>query len=139
MANLARITTIEDWRLKETASPFIPPGEEYEHVIAPQKFCVLLDIAIRHVVLVRLRIGAVDNVPFERLPGTDVDTLTYRPCGLHDVADLRDRLVKTGASVPAPDAIGLVPGLEVRMTLRNQNEWAMQFRAALVVEEQANE
>ena len=94
----------------------------------------------QNVVLVRLRIGAVEDVPFEQVPRRerlrDLGDLTqtYQPAGLHD-EDLKHRLVKTGAAVAGPNTIYMVPGLDIRAVVRNDGVWATQFRVAIVAEE----
>jgi len=136
VVDLSNIKTITDWRVHDHDLPVLPPGEEYARVITPQKFCVLLHIAVLDVVLVRLRIGKVENVPFELLPDVDGHTRTYRPYDLDANEDLRRRLVETGAAVTTDHEIAIPPGMDVRATVRNQGEWATQFRVALVVRQE---
>jgi len=135
VVDLSNIKTITDWKIRDADLPSLPPGEEYERVIAPQKFVLLLQIAALNVILVRLYVGAVE-VPFELLPTADDRTLTYRPTGLSDNEDLKRRLVDTGAALATPNSIAMAPGLEVRAIVRNQGEWATRFRVAIVVSEE---
>lgn len=129
-----RTSIITDWRTKEGDLPDVAPGDEYERVIAPQKFVVLHRVVVRGLTLVRLKIGAVKNVPFE-LDSTDGPQRTYR---LRDLDDemLKKSLIKTGAAVAAPQAIAIAPGLEVRAVLRNESDAPAKPRAALVVQEE---
>lgn len=129
-----RTSLITDWRTKEGDLPDVAPGDEYERVIAPQKFVVLHRVVVRGLTLVRLEIGAVKNVPFE-LDGTDGPQHTYRLRGLDDEM-LKKSLIKTGAAVAAPQAIAIAPGLEVRAVLRNESDAPAKPRAALVVQEE---
>jgi hypothetical protein len=68
---IPRTSVITDWRSRDEDLPDVAPGEEYECRIAPQKFVALRQIRVLNMVLVRLRIGAVEEVPFE-LESTDV-------------------------------------------------------------------
>ena len=137
MVNLSKIKALTDWRVSDADLPNLASGEEYERVMTPQKFVILLQIATLNVDLVRLQIGAVE-VPFELLPNMDGRTKTYRPAGLDD-ADLKQRLVKTGAAVATPHSIAMVPGLDVRAIVKNTGECSTRFRVAVVVQEEADE
>lgn len=131
----ARTAVITDWRVRdEDALPDVPPGGEYEREIAPQKFVVLRRILVRDLTLVHLRIGAVDEVPFE-LESADGSLRTYKPKGLNDEA-LKKRLVDTGAAAAPQDTIAIAPALEVRLLLRNEGSTPAKPRAALIVYEE---
>jgi hypothetical protein len=130
-----RTSVITDWRVRdEDTLPDLAPGEEYERVIAPQKFVVLHRIILRGTSLVSLRIGAVPDVPFE-LESVDGDVRRYRPAKL-DHEELKQLLVKTGAAAAGPNAIAIVPGLEVRLQLHNEGKTPAKPRAALLVQEE---
>jgi len=129
-----RMSVVTDWRTRDEDLPDVPPGGEYERTIAPQKFVALRRIVALNLVLVRLRIGAVDDVPFE-LESADGRRRTYRPMDLDDAA-LRERIAAVGAAVVAPDAIAIAPGLEVRVVLRNETATPAKPRVALLVQEE---
>lgn len=129
-----RTSVITDWRMSDADLPDIAPGEEYERVIRPQKFVVLHRILVRDMALIRLQIGAVDGVPF-RLEGAEGSRRGYRLTGLDDT-DLKKRLIATGATVATPAAIAIVPGLEVRVFLRNEGDAPVKPRCALLVQEE---
>lgn len=125
---------ITDWRTKDEDLPDVAPGEEFERVIAPQKFVVLHRILVRELILVRLEVGAVTDVPFE-LIDTDGDRRTYK------LGDLRDetlckRLVAVGAAAAGRDTIAISPLLEVRVHLRNEGTVPAKPSAALIVQEE---
>jgi hypothetical protein len=134
-----RMSVITDWRTKEDDLPDVAPGEEYEYVIAPQKFVVLHRIRVVNslpggdLTLVRLKIGAIEDVPFE-LDRVDGLVRTYRLKGL-DNEDLKKLLVRTGAAAMKA-AIAIAPALEVRAVLRNEGTRAAKPRAALIVQEE---
>jgi len=134
----ARTAVITDWRTRENDLPDLAPGEEYTRLIAPQKFVVLCRIRIQNTVLVSLRIGAVEGVPFE-LESTDGAERNvqrnYRRAGLSDEA-LKKRLVLTGVAVATPDSIAISPGLEVCLVVRNDGTVPVKPRAALIVLEE---
>ena len=136
----ARISIITDWRIKDSDLPDVAPGDEFERVIAPQKFVVLRRIRVVSVLsggdmtLVRLEIGVVKDIPFE-LESTDGLVRTYRLKGLDD-EDLKRRLVKTGAAVATKDAIAIAPALEVRTILRNEGIRPAKPIVALLVQEE---
>lgn len=131
----ARTSVITDWRVRdENDLPDVPPGGEYERVIAPQKFVVLRRILVRDMTLVRLEIGMVKDIPFE-LESEDGPQRTYRLKGLDD-DDLKKRLVKTGAAVATKDSIAIAPAVEVRTILRNEGVAPAKPRAALIVHEE---
>ena len=129
-----RTSIITDWRTREEDLPDVAPGDEYERVIAPQKFVVLHKILVQGMVLVRLEIGTVKDVPFE-LESEDGPKRTYRFKGLADEA-LKKALVKTGAAVATSDSIAVAPALEVRVFLRNEGATPAKPRAALLVQEE---
>jgi hypothetical protein len=132
------MSVITDWRTKEDDLPDVAPGEEYEYVIAPQKFVVLHRIRVVNslprgdLTLVRLKIGAIEDVPFE-LDSVDGLVRTYRLKGLDDEA-LKKNLVRIGAAV-VKDAIAIML-LDVRAVLRNEGTRATKPRAALIVQEE---
>lgn len=127
-------TLITDWRVRDDILPDIAPGQEYECAIAPQKFVVLQQICTYGMTLVSLRIGAVESVPFERITADDHQS-DYALRGLDDET-LRARLIAAGAAVATPDSIAIVPGLEVRIVLRNDGNAPAKPRAALFVQEE---
>jgi len=142
---MTALSVITDWRTCEDDLPDVTPGEEFERVITPQKFVVLHQILLINaltlgdMVLVHLRIGGVEGVPFElksneRACG-EGPVLTYRLKGL-DNKDLKRRLVDTGAAVATRDSIAISPGLDVRLLLRNEGRRPAKPRAALVVQEE---
>lgn len=135
MRRTPRTSVITDWRVPdEETLPDLAPGEDYERVIAPQKFVVLQQVIVRGPSLVRLRIGAVPEVPFE-LVSTDGDVRRYRPKGLTD-ATIKKRLVEVGAAAASANAIAIAPALEVRILLRNEGATPVKPRAAIFVQEE---
>ena len=138
MVNLSKIKALTNSGVSDADLPALAPGEEYERVITPQKFIILLQIATLNVDLVRLQIGVVE-VPFELLPNMDGRTKTYRPTGL-DSDDLKRRLVGAGATVATSHSIAMAPGLDVRTVVKNAGPMAsVKFRVAVVVQEEADE
>jgi hypothetical protein len=137
---IPRLSVITDWRVREDDLPDVAPGEEFEYVIAPQKFVVLHRIRVvsslprGDMALIRLEIGMVKDIPFE-LESTDGPVRTYRLKGLND-DDLKKRLIKTGAAVATKDSIAIAPALEVRTVLRNEGSRPAKPRAALLVQEE---
>lgn len=115
------------------ALPHLGPGDEYEHVLVPQRFLVLHQVVAKGVSLVRLAIGAVPEVPFE-LDSTDGDIRRYRFAQLDDDA-LKKALVKTGAAVATARTVAIVPGLEIRLLLRNDSHTPVNPRAGLMGQE----
>ena len=133
-SRVPRMSVITDWHVRdERALPDVPPGGEYERVIAPQKFVVLHQIIVRGPSLVRLQIDTVPDVPFE-LESVDGDVRRYRPKGLDD--SIKKQLVKVGAAVAGLNAIAIAPALEVRLQLRNEGDAPTKPRAALLVQEE---
>ncbi len=136
----SRMSIITDWRARDEDLPDVEPGEEFECVIAPQKFVVLHQVRIVNslpggdMTLAHLGIGNVKEVPFE-LNGTDGSVRTYRLKGL-DNDTLKKALVKTGAAVATRNTIAIAPGLEVRVVLRNEGRAPAKPRAALLVQEE---
>jgi len=124
---------ITDWRVRDDVLPNGTPGETHECAIAPQTFVVLRRIRTYGMTLVSLRIGAVEAVPFGRI-ADDGHQHDYAPKDLDD-ASLRERLVATGAAVATADSIAIVPGLEVRVVLRNEGDVPAKPRALIVQEE----
>ena len=132
-----RTSVITDWRIRDESDlPDVPPGGEYERVIAPQKFVVLRQIIVRGPSLVRLQIGTVPDVPFE-LEGVDGEIRRYRPKDL-DVRFLDRLLLKVGAAAAGPNMIAISPGLEVRLQLRNEGDAPTKPRVALLVHEEVS-
>ena len=133
---IPRMSVITDWRTREDALPNVAPGEEFERVIATQKFIILHQIIVHDMTLIHLEIGRVKDVPFE-LHSTDEPTRTYRYRlkGLDDEA-LKQKLLKTGAAVATRDTIAISPELEVRLLLRNDRGVPAKPCAALFVQEE---
>ena len=144
-----RTAVITDWRIRDESDlPDIPPGGEYECVIAPQKFVVLRQIIVRgprvdvpivggkFLHLVGLQIGVVPDVPFE-LENVDGEIRRYRPKDL-DVRFLDRLLLKAGAAAAGSNMIAISPGLEVRLQLRNEGDAPAKPHAALLVHEEAS-
>jgi len=130
---MTRISVITDWRAKDEDLPDVAPGEEHERVIASQKFIVLHRIRVVGMALARLKIGPLEDVPFE-LEKTDGAVRTYRLANLGDET-LKRNLVRIGAAA-AKEAIALAPTLEVRVVLRNDGSSPAKPRAALLVQEE---
>lgn len=131
----SRASVITDWRIRNDADlPEVRPLEDHEYVIAPQKFVILRRILVRDLHLVRLCIGAADEIPF-KLESTDGFRRTYRPSGLENEA-LKKRLLAVGAAAAPHDEIALAPGLEVRMLLHNKSSTTTKLRVALLVQEE---
>lgn len=129
-----RLSLITDHN--ESELPDVPPGDEYERVIALQKFIVLYQIMVRGPSLVRLRIGALPDVPFE-LVSVDGEVRLYRPKDL-DKQFFDRLLVKVGTAAVGPNAIAVPPGMEVWLVLRNDGEMPTKPRAALIVQEESS-
>ena len=119
------MSAITDWRTPNEDLPDVLPGEEYEYAIQPQKNVTLCRILIHdlHPVhglrLVRLQIGNVE-IPF-KLASADGPRRAYQPT--------KPRTELT-AEIP------LLPGQEVRLTLRNDGDVSAKPRAALLVREE---
>lgn len=113
----------------------VPPGGEAECWIRPQMFVVLHQIVLRGWMhLVRLRIGAALDVPFE-LVNEDGELRQYRLKDL-DQAPIKDQLVATGAPAVNAHTIAIPPGLEVYLELRNERGISTKPHAALLVQEE---
>ena len=131
----SRPSVITDWRVRdESTLPDLLPGDEYERVIASQKFVVLRRIIVRGPSLIQLRIGAVSDVPFE-LESIDGEVRRYRPKDL-DQESIKKQLVKGGAAAAGPNTIAIAPGLEVWLRLRNEGDAPTKPRVALLVQEE---
>lgn len=130
-------TVVTDWRVRdEQTLPDLAPGEDYERVIAPQKFVVLHQILVWGPSLVGLGIGGVRDVPFE-LENADTGVRRYRLRGLTDEA-LKNSFAKNGGAAAVGDhALAIAPGLEVRLLLRNEGAVPVKPRAAIVVQEES--
>jgi hypothetical protein len=129
-----RLTTVTDWRVRDEDLPDIPSGFECQREIAPQKHVVLRQIVVRHLKLVRLRIGAVTFVPFE-ICGEDGDLRIYRPAIPVD-SPIVEYLAGCGARVDGPDAIRVVAGMNVDLLLRNDRTAPTKPRVSLLVQEE---
>lgn len=132
-----RTSIITDWRSHDKDLPDVRPGGEHEFVIASQKFVVLRLILVIDMVLVRLQIGEVD-VAFELENAEGWLALRRRTYRLKDLGDgdIQKRLRATGAAVAPSNTIAIVPGLEVRVLLRNESAVSVKPRAALLVQEE---
>lgn len=127
-------TVITAGRIKDEDLPDLAPGEDYERVIAPQKFVVLHRIIVRGPILVNLRIGAVPDVPFE-LESMDGEVKRYRPKELR-ARFFDELLAKVGAAAVGQNAVAIPPGMEIRLLLRNMGTNPTKPRSALLVEEE---
>ena len=129
-------SVITDWRDRdESALPDMPPGGEYERVIAPQKFIVLHRILVAGPTLVGLRIGTASDVPFE-LVSVDGEVRHYQPKNV-DQEPIKDQLATTGAAAASSNMIAIPPGVEIRLQLRNEGGGApTKPRAALLVQDE---
>jgi hypothetical protein len=125
------------------------PGTELECVIRPQMFVVLHHIRSLVLTLVRLRIGAVEDIPFElegeeagrellrrrhRIPSTH----SYHLVGL-DNPELKQKLARCGlavATVAPIHSIALPPAIDVVLVLRNDTKVPVQAIVGLVVLEE---
>jgi len=130
------MSVITDWRVRDEELPDLLPGEKVERVIAPQKFVVLHQIILRGPYLLRLRIGAVRDVPFE-LVNVDGEDRRYRPKDL-DQESIKSQLVATGAPALGPNAIALPPGIDVCLELRNERGIPTKPHASLLVQEEVS-
>lgn len=134
-ARTPHTSIITDWRVRdENELPDVPPGDEYERAIVPQKFIVLHQIVTRGPSLIRLRVGAVTDVPFE-LVSFDGDVRRYRPKDL-DKQFFDQLLVKVGVAAVSANAIAIPPNMEVWLILRNDGAVPVKPRAALIVQEE---
>lgn len=127
-----RVSIITDWRWTDDG-PDVAPGEEFERVITPQISVVLFRILVRGrgIHLSRLQIGA-EEIPF-RLEGSNGDLRGYSP-RVDQAA--REKLLRI-QSMPQPsdDEITISAGLNVRITLHNEDIEPTRHRAALLVRE----
>jgi hypothetical protein len=129
------------WRTPDEALPDIAPGRDSEYVVKTQNFCVLhqvhvVQVAQEDMVLVRLDIGTAQGVPFELdQENAESNVRVYRLKDLED-ADLKDRLVKTGAAVATKNTIAIGPFLEIRTVLRNQGASIAKHRVAFLGQEE---
>lgn len=119
-------------REKELSS--IAPGDEYEHVIRPQRFIVLHQLVTHGPILVGLGVGACNGVPFE-LESADGNVRRYRLKDL-DVRFFDRALAKVGAAAIDSRAIAIPPGMDVRLQLRNESLDPIEPRAGILVEEE---
>ncbi len=130
---------ITDWRTKdEDALPDLAFGEDYERRITPQMFVVLHRIVLqgRFLHLVSLRIGALEEVPFELEHEDDgADVHHYHPKDV-DQEPIKQLLVKTGAAAVGSSAIAIPPGMDVLLVVRNGGVIPIKPRAAIVVQEE---
>jgi hypothetical protein len=128
-------TAITDWRVHdENDLPDIAPGEDYERVITPQTFVVLRRILVRDFIPIRLSIAAIVEVPFE-LAKADGRLRTYRPVCIDE--ELRGACNRVGLTIRGPDAIAIVPGMDVRIFLRNARTHPAKPRVTLIGDEEA--
>ena len=142
-----RMSLVTDWRTRDEDLPDVLPGEEYERVITPQKHVTLCRILVNGLHLVRLQIGAVEEVPF-RLMGVDGRRRGYSPrIDLVPRRDDDDSLRSCAArekllqiqSIPqptVPDEVAILAGVNVHITLRNERAVPVKPRAALLVREE---
>ena len=128
------MSVITDWRVRDDDLPDILPGEEFEHVITPQKHVVLCRIVVGGLHLVRLVIGIIE-IPFKleafanpfKLEAYDNNDLrTYRPTAPKQLTIRRTKA----------DEIAVVAGQDVRVVLRNEGDEPAKPRAALLVREE---
>ena len=131
-----RLTVVADWRTrKEEDLVDVPPNGDGETMYAAQDFIDLHGIIVRDLsLLVRVRIGAADDIPFE-LESDDGPHRIYRP--IHRDAVVKKRLIATGAVIMSPDSITIVPGMEIRWWVRNTTVRPIKLRTALLVQEEA--
>jgi hypothetical protein len=129
-------SVLTDWRSNEDDLPDVGPGEEHDLFITPQKFVVLHRVLVRErgLILVRLGIGAVEDVPFERI-GTSDTVQVYRA---KDLGTLKRYLADAGAAVVTDNVIAVPPGMDVHLTLRNTGAVPAKPRAALFVQEESS-
>lgn len=128
-----RTALITDWRAKEHDLPDIDPSKEHDLLITPQQFVVLHYVLVRErgLVLVRLGIGAVEDLPFELINDGD-DAKVYH---LKNMGTRKEDLANTGAAVAADNMVAIPPGLDVHLLLRNERLVPVKPRAALFVQE----
>jgi hypothetical protein len=124
---------ITDWNAREDELPDVAPGDEHERLYRSQTFVVLMRVIVLDMVLARLQVGPVE-VPFA-LESTKNAKRTYTPAGLDD-DDLRRRLIEAGARVATKDSIAIMPGIDVRVVLRNDGSTPTKPRVALIVQEE---
>lgn len=133
------------WRPREDSLPDVAPGVEFETVVRLQKFIVLHRIRVvnllphEDMVLTRLEIGEVKDVPFElESERRYVSEGPVRAYQLKDLTndDLKERLITIGADVATKDSIAIGPTLDVRAVLRNDGMASAKPRDALLVQEE---
>jgi hypothetical protein len=128
-------SVITDWNAREDELPDVAPGDEHERLYRSQMFIVLMRVIVLDMVLARLQVGSVE-VPFA-LESTKNAKRTYTLAGLDDDDDdLRRRLIEAGARVATKDSIAIMPGIDVRVVLRNDGSTPTKPRVALIVQEE---
>lgn len=131
--SLTRLSVITDWHTRDEDLPDVAPGEECERLFASQKFIVLHRVRVIGLTLAQLKIGTVEDVPFEQEEVEGAQRV-YQLGNLDD-EDLKRRLIGTGAAV-ARELIAVAPTLEIRVVLRNEGSAPVKPRAALIVQEE---
>lgn len=129
-----RTSAITDWRTRDEDLPDVLPDEEYERVITPQRHVVLVQLLVQDLRMAKLQIGPIDQIPFE-ICDESATLRTYRP-NLGEIFEtVRAHLADIGCFVVAPNAIRVVTGIDVRITVKNLGEVPKKPRVALIVEE----
>lgn len=149
-----RMSVITDWRVHDDDLPDVPPGEEFECVFTPQKHVVLCRIVVRGLCLIRLQTGPVE-IPFE-LDSAKERHVRHGVRTYQLTRGFAVRYVPAATVVTIPEGsatadlgcvpvyrtadgegeIPLVPGLAVRVLLRNETNAPAKPRAALLVREE---
>lgn len=124
---------ITNWRTCDEDLPSVPPGDEHVVVTTPPKFVILYQILVRDMVLKRLEIGGVKNIPFEAENPSYFPRI-YRLTGL-DSEKIKSLLGEIGISILSEEALAIPPGLEIRFVLRNEGPSYTKPRTALVFRE----
>lgn len=124
--------SIADWG-PENDLIDVEPGAEIEVCTRAQRFSVIHGVIVgRDLTLLRLEVGPVE-VPFDSIVTTGPQWM-YRL----DLADpaLPLRLLRCGAAVAPRGTIAIVPGMEVRATVRNDLDHSVKLRVSIVVQEE---
>lgn len=131
-----RTVSLTDWRIRDEDLPEIPPGQECERVITPQRHSVLQQITVIDLKLERLRIGAIYSVPFE-ICAEGGAFRSYRPV-ITD-AEVAKRLADRGIGVVSRSAIRICAGLDVCLILLNDRAAPAKPCVSLLVREEIQE
>lgn len=126
MRSRSRVVLVTDERFQQL--PDVAPGAMCERLIRPQVFCVLHRIRVG-ITLTGLRVGPVEvPVALETAEGT---ARLYR---LPEATpEIQAQLLRAGLN-PLGSTIGLLPGIDVRLALRNDEDRPKNPDVAILVQ-----